>query len=106
MLIEVLVLFCVALVCLILGMLIRSGNTDLIHEYHRKNVTDFKGYAREMGKCIMGLSAINLISGLIVLIFKTREAVIASIIFYIIAFIIFFICVYRVQKKYNGSFFS
>ena len=101
-----LIMFCVALVCLILGMLICSGHTDLIHEYHRKNVKDFEGYSREMGKCIMGLSAIHMVSGLIVLMWKSKEAIIVSVIFYIIAFIIFFICVYKVQKKYNGSFFS
>lgn len=106
MLLFSIIMFSVALVCLLCGMLIHSGSTDLIHEYHRKNVKDFEGYAHAMGGCLLSLSAIHLTSGLITLIWKSKAALIAAIIFYVIAFIIFLICIIRVQKKYNGSFFS
>lgn len=106
MILFVLVMFIISLICLILGTLINLGHTDLIHEYHRKNVKDFAGYGKAIGMSIIGLSVIHLISGCIALLWPTDTGVVFSVIFYIIAFIIFLISIIKIQKKYNGKFIS
>ena len=45
----------VAAVFAVVGFLIFRGKTELIHSYHRENVTDMSGYGRTIGKSVIGI---------------------------------------------------
>lgn len=47
----------VAAVFAVVGFLIFRGKTELIHSYHRENVTDMSGYGRAIGKSVIGIGA-------------------------------------------------
>ncbi|MDV0444844.1 hypothetical protein MmiAt1_03880 [Methanimicrococcus sp. At1] len=85
----------------ILGYFIYNGKTDLIHDYHQKNVTDFKGYGRKMGLAMILLGIGLLLSALLWPI-DMRLSVAVLLIIMIAAFV----WIYFIQKRYNGGVFS
>lgn len=94
----------VAAVFAVVGFLIFRGKTELIHSYHRENVTDMSGYGRAMGKSVIGIGASAALSGATALIGGTDVAVIAAIGVFVVGFTVCLILIARAQKKYNGSF--
>lgn len=98
----------VAIIMLVLSFAIYKGKTGLIHDYHRTNVKaeDKFAYGKAMGKALAVVSVPILISGIIAL-FGSSDAVILTAVAVMFAGIIIgFICIYKVQKKYNGGMFG
>lgn len=49
-------MFVLAILFMIVGIMVYAGKTELIHEYNRKNVEDEIGYAKAMGKALLGIA--------------------------------------------------
>ena len=94
-------MFAVALLMIILGWLIYRGKTELIHSYHQTKVKNKKAYGKAMGKALMGLGIPLIVAGVVGL-FTT--SVLVTVIL-VVGFIISFISIFKVQKKYNGGMF-
>lgn len=94
-------MFIIAFIILSVGVLIYSGKTQLIHEYHQRKVIDKKGYGKAFGKAFMGMSVPLIISGIIGLFHISGWIAVILIVGIIIAFIPIVI----VQKRYNGGLF-
>lgn len=92
----------VAAVFAVVGFLIFRGKTELIHSYHRENVTDMSGYGRAIGKSVIGIGASAALSGATALIGGTDVAVTIGV--FAVGFTVCLILIARAQKKYNGSF--
>ena len=101
------VMFAVAVLLLVLGIAIYKGNTKLIHDYHQTRVkeSERREYGRAFSKGMFTLSATFFISGIIALFGEEREIVLGSALVLIPGFIVSFIILAKVQKKYNGGFF-
>ncbi len=97
--------FVVSVIFIVVGILVFCGNTDLIHDYHRKNVKDFNGYGRGMGKCIIGMGVSFLSGAIIAILIKNDTGVLISVAAATVGFIIAFLFTLKVQKKYNGGLF-
>ena len=102
------IMFVTAVPLLALGIAVYKGNTELIHDYHQKNVKESERleYGRAMAKGLFVICATLLISGVIAL-FSNKEdsaaAVPVAVMFagLIVSFVVFV----KVQKKYNGGLF-
>ena len=103
MAVYVIVMSVVAGVMMTLGVSIYRGNTSLINSYHQSKVKrdDLKMYGRSFGCCLIFLSVFMIVSVVIELAGYMKEAVIELF----IGIIISLICLFSVQKKYNGSIF-
>lgn len=97
--------FAIAAIFIVVGILIFRGNTDLIHDYHQKNVKDFDGYGKGMGKGIISIGVFFLIGAVVTLAVKGESGTIAGIIVALSGFFLSFIYILKVQKKYNGGIF-
>lgn len=97
------ILFFVSLVFLILGIAICKGKTDLIHSYHQQNVTDKKGYGRAFGKAMFVFAGAMLASGVVALLGEAFTVLAVCIL--LAGLVAGFVCIGRVQKKYNGGSF-
>lgn len=97
--------FAIAAIFIVVGILIFRGNTDLIHDYHQKNVKDFDGYGKGMGKGIISIGVFFLIGAVITLAVRGESGTIAGIIVALSGFFLSFIYILKVQKKYNGGLF-
>ena len=97
------ILFFVSLVFLILGIAICKGKTDLIHSYHQENVTDKKGYGRAFGKAMFVFAGAMLASGVVALLGEAFTVLAVCIL--LAGLVAGFVCIGRVQKKYNGGLF-
>lgn len=97
--------FAIAVIFIIVGILIFRGNTDLIHDYHQKNVTDFDGYGKGMGKGIISIGVFFLIGAVIVLAVNGKSGTISGIVVALSGFLLSFIYILKVQKKYKGGLF-
>lgn len=95
------ILFSVAIVLNIIAILVYKGNTKLIHEYHQRNVKDKKAYGREMGKALSFFTLPIIIAGIISLF--TDSGIIGAVL--IVGFLIAFVPMHIIQKKYNGGWF-
>lgn len=93
-----------ALALIICGIAIWNGKTNLIHDYHRGNVTDFKNYGKAMGKAISGMGVFAFISASVSLAREELEALCTGI--FVIGIISMMVVIYFIQKKYNGGMFS
>ncbi len=97
------VLFAVALLFFILGLMIYNGRTELIHAYHQKNINPSEKAA--YGKAFS--------TGLFIIALTCIIAFLASLFNYDqllslimpMGLVIAFIVLYKVQKKYNGGLF-
>lgn len=97
--------FAIAVIFIIVGILIFRGNTDLIHDYHRKNITDFEGYGKGMGKGIISIGIFFLIGAVIILSVDGKSCTIAGIVTAFSGFVLSIIYIFKVQNKYNGGLF-
>ncbi|MCL2774820.1 MAG: hypothetical protein FWD71_15955 [Oscillospiraceae bacterium] len=99
-----LIYYPIAIILIICGIAIWNGKTGLIHEYHRKNVTDFKSYGKAMGKAISGMGVFTFLSASLSLLGEKLLWLCIGI--FLIGIILMMIIIYFIQKKYNGGMFS
>ena len=95
----------IALILLVVGCFIRKGNLSILHSYHYKNVTDLKGYAKEMGNGIIFMSIPIFLDGFLTLFAHIKIISIVSSVLLFAGIIICIIHIFKVQTKYNGSLF-
>ena len=85
---------------------IYRGKTDLIHSYHRTNVSDHAAYGKAFGKAMLLITFTMILSGIVALMGSSDGVTLLAV-----AVLLLGLCVglYRiavVQKKYNGGFFD
>ena len=90
-------MFVISAIFIVFSILIYRGRTELIHSYHRENVTDRVGYGKAFGKALLVVAASPLGT-------QDRTAV-AAVIVLIVGLVIGFAALARVQKKWNGGIF-
>jgi len=95
------ILFLTSLLLIILGVSIYKGNIELIHSYHRENVTDKIGYGKAMGKSLIVFSLPLIVSGVIAFFVENLLPVIVLI----VGMVVGFIFIIKTQNKYNGGMF-
>jgi hypothetical protein len=101
MFLYAIIMFLAALLFGIMSMLIYKGKTNLIHDYHQTKVKDKKAYGRAFGHA-MGIHAVTLaLSGIV----ATLSANLLAIGILVIGLVVGGVCIYRVQKKFNGGLF-
>lgn len=100
-------LFAVALLFLIIGVLIYKGNTKLIHDYHQSRVKESEknNYCKDFSIGMFLISAFLSVGGTIGLLGDSKQIALISIAVIFIGIIISFLVIYKVQKKYNGGIF-
>jgi hypothetical protein len=96
-------MFAIAVVLFVLGVLIYRGKIDLIHDYHRAKVTDRQGYGKAFGKALLGLAAVTVVSGIIAFFGETEAIVFLSVAVLILGLLLGLASIWCVQKKYNGG---
>lgn len=108
MVIYSVILFAAALLFFGLAAAIYRGNTNLIHSYHQTHVkeADKKKYGRSLSKGLFVLAASLVLSGVIALWGDTVPIVIASVSVLPIGIAAAFLVIARVQKQFNGGFYS
>ncbi len=94
-------LFALALLFFVMGLLIYRGRTDLIHAYHRRHIkeSDKVAYGRSFAKG-MFLIALTCLTAAIAAYFERDNLLIV-----LIGLSLSFAVLYGVQKKYNGGLF-
>lgn len=99
------ILFAVAVVFLVLGIAVYSGNAKLIHDYHQTNVKEDerREYGRAFSIGMFAVFATLLISGIIALF--SKEVMAGSFIVLGAGLIVSGAVFVTVQKKYNGGLF-
>ena len=100
------VFYLVGVLLIIVGGAIWKGKTGLIHEYHRRNVTDHRNYGRAMGKVIGGMGLSSCLCATLSFFGEAETGMIIGTIVFFIGFIVMFVCAIFVQRKYNGGMFS
>ena len=107
MIVYSLILFFAAALFLGMGASVYRGNTKLIHDYHRANVSEDRRpeYGRAFAKGLFVLGSALLVSGSIALLGNSRSAVIASVIVLAAGILISVVLLVRVQRKYNKGVF-
>ena len=98
-------MFIISTIFIIFSILIYRGRTELIHSYHRENVTDCVGYGKAFGKALLIVAASPLISGVIGLLGTQNRTAVAAVVVLIVGLVIGFAALARVQKKWNGGIF-
>ncbi len=101
MLAYAVIMYTMAVVMVVLGLMVYRGKTQLIHEYHQRRVKDKTGYAKAMGKVLMGISAPLFCAGTVGLFTESILPTVVLLVGLMLSFIPFF----YVQKKYNGGVF-
>ena len=104
MLFYAITFYLVGLLLLVLGIAIWNGKTELLHDYHRRNVTDHKNYGKAMGKAVSGMGISACLGA--TLSFLGEEWLWLSIGVFFVGFMAMFVVAYFIQKKYNGGMFS
>ena len=107
MIVYSIILFVTAVLFLAFGIALYMGNTKLIHDYHRTKIkeSEQKEYGRAFSKGMFAICATLLMSGIIALIDNEGWGLGASLIVLAAGFIVSFIVLIKVQKKYNGGLF-
>ncbi|MEG0751701.1 MAG: DUF3784 domain-containing protein [Oscillospiraceae bacterium] len=101
MIIYSIIMFAMALLMIVVGILVYRGKTELIHDYHQTKVTDKKAYGKAMGKALAGISVPLVTTGIVA--FFTASVLPTLVL--IVGIIISLISLILVQKKYNGRLF-
>jgi len=96
------IMFLVAVLFIVLGIVIYKGKTDLIHDYHQTKVTNKSAYGKAFGKAMLVIATVMLLSGIIGL-FKNLLMLAVAIL--IIGLVVGIGCIVAVQKKYNKGVF-
>lgn len=99
------IMFVVAIVFLVIGLLIYNGKTELIHDYHQTKVKDKAAYGKAFSKAMFVLAFTLVISGVIALFGESMPIIVASIGALVIGIVISIIHILKVQKKYNSGVF-
>ncbi len=102
---EAILYLALAAIFIVVGILIFRGNTDLIHNYHQKNVKDFDRYGKAMGKGVIGMGVPFLLGAIVSLCLNSDKGTIVGIVIVLSGFALSFIYILKVQKKYNGGLF-
>ena len=102
MLLYSIIMFLVAALFTVLGIVIYKGKTDLIHDYHQTKVTNKSAYGKAFGKAMLVIATVMLLSGIIGL-FKNLLMLAVAIL--IIGLVVGIGCIVAVQKKYNKGVF-
>jgi Na+-driven multidrug efflux pump len=107
MIIYSVILFAVAALVLVMGLLIRRGRTDLIHDYHQTRVkdSDRAAYGRSFSVGMLVLALFMALSGGVALLGDTKPVVMISLAILFIGLAVSLALIVRVQKKYNGGMF-
>ena len=98
-------MFLVSALFIILSAAIYKGKTDLIHDYHQRNVTDRAAYGKAFGKALLAVAAAPLLSGLLALCGDSRMFALLAVAVLVLGIGIGFACLVAVQKKYNNGIF-
>ena len=105
MLLYSLILFLTAALMTGMSVAIYRGKTDLIHDYHRKKVTDHAAYGKAFGKAMGVISAALWLSGIAGLWGDSQPAVTVSMAVLFLGLAAGTVCIMAVQKKYNRGLF-
>lgn len=107
MLLYALIMFATALLFLVLGIAIYRGKTDLIHDYHQKNVSAEQrpAYGRAFSVGMFTMSGTLLLSGIISFFGDSDVFAMISVAVMAVGFALSFAVLWMVQKKYNGGLF-
>ena len=105
--IYAIIMFATALLLLVLGFAIYRGHTGLIHDYHQEHIpqNDLPAYGREFSVGMFSMIGTFALSGIIPMFGESGGAVWASLGVLAVGFIVSFVILARVQKKFNGGFF-
>lgn len=101
-------LFAVAAVFLVLGILIYRGNTSLIHDYHQANIrkSEKKNYSKAFAKVMFGITLTLIASGVIALVGESKSVVFASMVVLFTGIIASFVLLIKLQKSTMAAFFD
>ena len=101
------ILFAVSALFLLLGILIRSGRTNLIHDYHQTKVkeSEMRKYGKAFAKAMFCIAATMLTSGIIALFGEGAPILTAALTVLFLGLAVSFVMIGRVQKKFNGGIF-
>ena len=102
MLLYSIIMFLVAVLFTVLGIVIYKGKTDLIHDYHQTKVTNKSAYGKAFGKAILVIATVMLLSGIIGLF---KNLLMLAVVILIIGLVVGIGCIVAVQKKYNKGVF-
>ena len=90
---------------LLISLAIYRGNTDLIHDYHQKKVTDNTSYGKAFGRAMLVISASLLLSGIVALLGDSKGIVTIALSVLFVGLIVGIISIVAVQRKYNNGIF-
>lgn len=98
-------MWAIAALFLLLGLLIYHGKTVLIHEYHRERVRpeDMAAYGRAFSTGLFTLAGTLVLSGIVPLLWTLPGAVTASLVVLFVGLAASFAILWRVQRRYNGG---
>ncbi len=105
MTIYAIIMFLGAAVLAGFGVAIYRGRTELIHDYHQKNVADKLSYGKAAGRALLVMALGPLLSGIMALFGSSRPLLIASLAVLFAGLIIGAALLVSVQKKYNKGVF-
>ena len=105
MVVYAVIMFLVAALFSVMGILIYRGKTELIHDYHQTKVKDKAAYGKAFGKALLVFAGAMLASGVIALLSDSAVCVIAAVCVLILGMVIGGGCVVVVQQKYNQGIF-
>ena len=93
-------MWAIAALFLLFGLLIYHGKTGLIHEYHRERVRseDMAAYGRAFSTGLFALAG-----GIVPLLWTLPGAVTASLVVLFVGLAASFAILWRVQRRYNGG---
>ena len=100
-----LIMLAVSVLLFVCSGFIYKGRTNLIHDYHQKNVQNKQAYGKDMGKALLWFAVSMFLSGVISLLGSSEVTVLFSIGILFLGCIIGFLSILHVQKKHNGGLF-
>ena len=103
MIIYAIIMFVTAVLFALVAVLIYKGKTDLIHDYHQTKVTDKAGYGKAFGKTMGVIAGTMALSGGISLFGESAMWIAIAVL--LMGLITGCLCIFRVQRKYNGGVF-
>ena len=101
------ILFVAAALFFVIGVLIFRGNTNLIHEYHRRNLAESikRAYGRSFAKALFLIALTFVISGVVALFSATKAFAVVSVAILLLGLFLSIVMIVRTQNKYNGGIF-
>ena len=105
MLLFSIILLLTAALFAVMGICIYNGKTDLIHSYHQSKVADKRAYGKAFGKAMAVIAYFMALSGIAALFGDSAPVVWLSMGFLFGGLTIGLVCIFHVQKKYNGGVF-